>query len=119
MKNVPLKLSGATQADIVSRKVRDDTKNNKDMSHVRIIVPRLQLRDVQEWAYKTFGRGSDFRGEGPAYASRGRRLQCNAMYALEVVKESQDAYIHTTLIKKWDICARRQDDIPEGRHYRL
>ena len=64
------------------------------MSHARIIALRSQAGDVNRIAMKTLGEGVKVTPAGGA-----------GYKAWEVVKGNQDAYIHTTLIKKWDICA--------------
>ena len=88
---------GYAGRDIVSRTVRDDAKNNKedaDLAHAKIIVSRSHAGNVNATAIKTFGEGVKVTPAGGA-----------GYKAWEVVKGAQDAYIHTTLIKKWDICA--------------
>lgn len=88
---------GYAGRDIVSRTVRDDAENNKedaDMAHARIIVSRSHAGNVKNVTAKTFGEGVVVTPAGGA-----------GYKAWEVVKGTQDAYIHTTLIKKWDICA--------------
>ena len=87
----------ASGRDIVSRTVSDDAENNKkdvDMAHARIIVSRSHAGNVKNATSKSFGEGVQVTPAGGA-----------GYKAWEVVKGTQDAYIHTTLIKKWDICA--------------
>ena len=88
---------GYAGQDVVSGTVRADADNNKedaDMTRARIIVSRSHAGDVKNVTTKTFGAGVQVTPAGGA-----------GYKAWEVVKGAQDAYIHTTLIKKWDICA--------------
>jgi len=85
--------------DALSKVVLDDVANNKanvhtDLSTARIIVSRSHSGSVNETAQKTLGSGIIVTPAGGA-----------GFKAWEVIKGTQDAYIHTTLIKKWDICA--------------
>ena len=85
--------------DALSKVVLEDVANNKvnvhtDLSTARIIVSRSHSGSVNETAQKTLGPGITVTPAGGA-----------GYKAWEVIKGTQDAYIHTTLIKKWDICA--------------
>merc|ERR1719150_710696 len=84
--------------NVVSKSVEEDVAKNKntdpDLSKARIIVSRSHTGDVKVVAEKTFGSGITVTPAGGA-----------GYKSLEVIKGTQDAYIHTTLIKKWDICA--------------
>ncbi|XP_052777552.1 inositol monophosphatase 3-like [Mya arenaria] len=59
----------------------------------RIIVSRSHAGTVKEAAQESLSDVKITPAGGAGYKT------------LEVVKGNQDAYIHTTLIKKWDICA--------------
>ena len=89
---------GWADQNVVSKSVEEAAANNKnvkpDLSKARIIVSRSHTGDVKEKAEKTLGSGITVTPAGGA-----------GYKSLEVVKGTQDAYIHTTLIKKWDICA--------------
>jgi len=85
--------------DVVSKVVLDDVAKNtgnvhSDLSSSRIIVSRSHSGTVNETAQKTLGSGITVTPAGGA-----------GYKSWEVIKGNQDAYIHTTLIKKWDICA--------------
>jgi len=85
--------------DVLSKVVLDDVSKNtgnvhSDLSTARIIVSRSHSGSVNETAQKTLGSGITVTPAGGA-----------GYKAWEVIKGAQDAYIHTTLIKKWDICA--------------
>ena len=64
------------------------------MSKSRIIVSRSHAGEVNATAHAALGSGITVTPAGGA-----------GYKTLEVVKGQQDAYVHTTLIKKWDICA--------------
>ena len=89
---------GWADQNVVSKSVEEAAANNKnvepDLSKARIIVSRSHTGDVKKVAEKTFGSGITVTPAGGA-----------GYKSLEVVKGTQDAYIHITLIKKWDICA--------------
>lgn len=85
--------------DALSKTVLDDVAKNSanvhsDLSTARIIVSRSHSGSVNETAQSVLGPGITVTPAGGA-----------GYKAWEVVKGTQDAYIHTTLIKKWDICA--------------
>lgn len=65
----------------------------KDDTDKRIIVSRSHAGKVGDLATKTLGAVKITAAGGAGYKT------------LEVIKGNQDAYIHSTLIKKWDICA--------------
>eukprot|EP00092_Neocalanus_flemingeri_P040989 GFUD01044632.1.p1 GENE.GFUD01044632.1~~GFUD01044632.1.p1 ORF type:complete len:346 (+),score=67.80 GFUD01044632.1:158-1195(+) len=84
--------------DVLSKVLLDDVANNKanvhtDLSTARIIVSRSHSGTVNETAQNLLGPGITVTPAGGA-----------GYKAWEVIKGTQDAYIHTTLIKKWDIC---------------
>ena len=72
----------------------DNNKESPNMSQARIIVSRSHAGDVEAAAKEALGDGIVVTPAGGA-----------GYKTWEVVKGVQDAYIHTTLIKKWDICA--------------
>ena len=82
----------------LSKSVEEDAAKNKngdiDLSKARIIVSRSHSGDVEEVAKKVLGSEIKVTPAGGA-----------GYKSLEVIKGNQDAYIHRTLIKKWDICA--------------
>jgi len=83
--------------NLVSKSVSDDLgqfHSKPDMSKAKIIVSRSHTGDVAEVAKKTLGQNITVTPAGGA-----------GYKVWEVIKGTQDAYIHTTLIKKWDICA--------------
>ena len=57
-------------------------------------MSRSYAVDVEEMGKKTLGQNITVTPAGGA-----------GYKVWEVIKGTQDAYIHTTLIKKWDICA--------------
>lgn len=79
---------------VVAKDVANNLKNqNKDLSQSKIIVSRSHAGDVHKVAENAFGDKIEVTPAGGA-----------GFKAWEVVKGTQDAYIHVTLIKKWDIC---------------
>ncbi len=73
---------------------KNQAKNSRDLSLSRIIVSRSHSGDVHDVAEKAFGEEVNVTPAGGA-----------GFKSWEVVKGAQDAYVHVTLIKKWDICA--------------
>ena len=65
-----------------------------DLSKSRIIVSRSHAGEVNKTAQAALGAGIRVTPAGGA-----------GYKSLEVLRGAQDAYVHTTLIKKWDICA--------------
>lgn len=83
-------LDRATSEDLQNAR-QGKVKRPKDLS---FIVSRSHAGDVKEFAKATFGEGTHVI---PA-AGAGFKV-------LQVVHGNATAYIHTTAIKKWDICA--------------
>jgi len=78
----------------VEAAVQENKKNvHADLATSRIIVSRSHAGEVNATAHTALGAGITVTGAGGA-----------GYKALEVVNGRQDAYVHTTLIKKWDIC---------------
>lgn len=83
--------------NIVSRTVEEDLKGSaavEDLTRARIIVSRSHAGDVETTAKGAFGPNITVTPAGGA-----------GYKTWEVIRGQQDAYVHTTLIKKWDICA--------------
>jgi len=83
--------------NLVSKSVSDNLgqfHSKPDMSKAKIIVSRSHSADVEKVAKMTLGQNITVTPAGGA-----------GYKTWEVIKGTQDAYIHTTLIKKWDICA--------------
>jgi len=82
----------------VSRTVQEDIAANKDekrgVGEAKIIVSRSHPGPVKANLEAALGKGIEITNAGGA-----------GFKAWEVVKGAQDAYVHVTLIKKWDICA--------------
>ena len=89
---------GWADQKVLSKSVEEAAANNKngviDLSKARIIVSRSHSGKVEEEAKRVLGSEIKVTPAGGA-----------GYKSLEVIKGNQDAYIHTTLIKKWDICA--------------
>lgn len=85
--------------DLVSPVVSADVEKNhpkdhRDLSLSRIIVSRSHSGRVHDVAEEAFGEKATVTPAGGA-----------GYKSWEVLKGNQDAYVHVTLIKKWDICA--------------
>ena len=83
----------------ISKIVAKDVEHNKpkenhDMANSRIIVSRSHAGNVHKVAAESFGESATVTPAGGA-----------GFKSWEVMKGAQDAYVHVTLIKKWDICA--------------
>jgi len=82
----------------VSKTVQEDISKNKDekrgVGEAKIIVSRSHPGPVKANLEGALGTGIAITNAGGA-----------GFKAWEVVKGTQDAYVHVTLIKKWDICA--------------
>ncbi len=76
--------------DVENNKVR----RHRDLSKSRLIVSRSHAGRVHEVAEAAFGPDAEVTPAGGA-----------GYKSWEVMKGTQDAYVHVTLIKKWDICA--------------
>uniref|UniRef100_A0A0K2SYR5 Putative inositol monophosphatase 3 n=1 Tax=Lepeophtheirus salmonis TaxID=72036 RepID=A0A0K2SYR5_LEPSM len=81
------KVNHVLREDFLKSKLGNSSKNN------RFIVSRSHAGDVDQTAKKVFGQDTVTTPAGGA-----------GYKVLEVIKGHQDAYIHVTLIKKWDIC---------------
>lgn len=83
--------------DYISKDVQEDLPKDplahKDMSKAKIIVSRSHAGKVHDVAATAFGDGVKVTPAGGA-----------GYKAWEVARGVQDAYVHVTLIKKWDIC---------------
>lgn len=90
--------SGVTTWSWLDRAVSEDLHNlpnaRKRGSALSLIVSRSHAGDVQEFARATFGEETTVI---PA-AGAGYKV-------LQVLHGNATAYLHTTAIKKWDICA--------------
>ena len=86
-------LSQDVQDDIKAHFGTSDYKQHQDLSKAKIIVSRSHAGKVHEVAKSAFGPNVNVTPAGGA-----------GFKAWEVAKGAQDAYVHATLIKKWDIC---------------
>jgi len=82
------------QSKSVQKDSASNTQSSINISESRIIVSRSHAGDVNSTAQTAFGPKVKVTGAGGA-----------GFKTWEVIKGNQDAYVHTTLIKKWDICA--------------
>jgi inositol monophosphatase 3 len=89
----PDHVSPAVTRDVEGNRSPKDN-SSKDLSKSRIIVSRSHAGKVHDVAEKAFGPAAEVTPAGGA-----------GYKSWEVVKGNQDAYVHVTLIKKWDICA--------------
>jgi inositol monophosphatase 3 len=85
--------------NFVSRIVEKDVRNNHAKEHhdvalSRLIVSRSHAGSVHDVAEAAFGSKATVTPAGGA-----------GFKSWEVMKGVQDAYVHVTLIKKWDLCA--------------
>jgi len=85
--------------DVVSKNVQEDfnsglTKIRDDVTKARIIVSRSHPGEVKKQLEAAMGLGINITHAGGA-----------GFKSWEVIKGLQDVYVHSTLIKKWDICA--------------
>ncbi|XP_060572237.1 inositol monophosphatase 3-like [Ruditapes philippinarum] len=71
---------------------KEKTKRSETDPH-RVIVSRSHQGSVTDTVKSSLGKVDVTLAGGAGYKT------------LEVIKGNQDAYVHTTLIKKWDICA--------------
>lgn len=81
----------------ISNTVQDDIMSGdtgRGIDKARVIVSRSHPGEVKENLNTALGSGINITNAGGA-----------GFKAWEVIKGKQDAYIHVTLIKKWDICA--------------
>jgi len=87
---------GFASQKLVSKSVKDNLGSGQDtnIASARIIVSRSAAGDVETVAKEAFGPNITVT---PATGA--------GFKAWEVVKGTQDAYIHTTIINKWHICA--------------
>ena len=76
------------------RMINAKSKKNSNLDAPRIIVSRSHAGAVNETAQKAFGKKVKVFPAGGA-----------GFKTLSVLKGEFDAYVHVTLIKKWDICA--------------
>jgi inositol monophosphatase 3 len=86
-------VSKAVSDDIKKKFGTSDLHKHQDLSKARIIVSRSHAGSVHEVAEKAFGPAVNVTPAGGA-----------GYKAWEVAVGAQDAYVHVTLIKKWDIC---------------
>jgi len=82
------------EVELLQNKEGSDINKHKDVSKSRIIVSRSHAGKVHDVAADVFGTEVTVTPAGGA-----------GFKAWEVAAGRQDAYVHTTLIKKWDICA--------------
>lgn len=86
-------ISKDVSEDIKAHFGTSDYRMHQDLSKANIIVSRSHAGKVKDVARAAFGSDVNVTPAGGA-----------GFKAWEVAKGSQDAYIHATLIKKWDIC---------------
>merc|ERR1711997_129270 len=86
-------LSKDVSDDIKAHFGTSDYKQHQDLSKAKIIVSRSHAGKVHTIAQSAFGQNVNVTPAGGA-----------GFKAWEVAKGAQDAYVHVTLIKKWDIC---------------
>jgi len=79
--------------DIKAHFGTSDYHKHQDLSKAKIIVSRSHAGKVYDVAREAFGNDVNVTPAGGA-----------GFKAWEVAKGAQDAYIHASLIKKWDIC---------------
>lgn len=84
-------VSTTVEQDVNEGKNRGERENE---DHHRIIVSRSHAGEVHDVAERAFGINANVTPAGGA-----------GFKSWEVIKGAQDAYVHVTLIKKWDICA--------------
>jgi len=86
-------VSSDVSEDIKAHFGTSDYHKHQDLSKAKIIVSRSHAGKVKDVAHAAFGAAVNVTPAGGA-----------GFKAWEVAKGAQDAYIHATLIKKWDIC---------------
>lgn len=77
-----------------SKELSKPTEHNASLKNPRIIVSRSHAGHVNQTALSAFGNGVKIIPAGGA-----------GFKVLSLFNDKADVYIHTTLIKKWDICA--------------
>nr|KAG5705817.1 hypothetical protein BaRGS_030707 [Batillaria attramentaria] len=77
-----------------SKNLKKASEMKPDDNHRKIIVSRSHAGSVQDVSKRAFGANTEVVPAGGA-----------GYKTLEVIKGNVEAYVHVTLIKKWDICS--------------